>query len=232
MPYVKPAIARKHFGVTDFTLRNWGDNGKIHFIRDKSSNMSVRLYDLDSYVGNKDDPAARDRNEQKKEKVIYCRVSSNKQKEDLKRQIDFLQTKYPEHVVYSDIASGINFERKALTKLLDKCLAGLVEEVVVAHRDRLCRIAWKHFEFLFKRLRISLVVDGEQDFCPETELRDDLLSIIHVFSCRHYGSRRRYTKTGITENEVEVSLDKREQALCEDEEESSCFGGGEENIVC
>ena len=45
-------------------------------------------------------------------KIIYSRVSSRKQTDDLKRQTKYLQEKYPSHKVITDVGSGINFKRK------------------------------------------------------------------------------------------------------------------------
>jgi putative resolvase len=129
----------------------------------------------------------------KKEKYIYCRVSSSNQKEDLQRQIDYLKERYPDHQIVKDIASGINFKRKGLNKIMARAIEGAVEEVVVAHRDRLCRIAFEHFEWLFEQYGVNLIVEDKQEHSSEKELSEDLFSLIHVFSARHYGLRRKYT---------------------------------------
>jgi putative resolvase len=183
MPYVKPKIAREQLGVTNDTLRRWEKEGKIKSTRIGSG---CRLYDISSITPT-------DLIKPTKRSIIYCRVSSSKQKEDLERQITFLGSKYPTHEVVKEIASGINFKRKALQSILDASLQGLVKEVVVAHRDRLCRIAFEHFQWLFNHLGVNLIVDGEEDYSVESELANDLMSIVHVFSCRHYGARRNYT---------------------------------------
>ena len=70
---------------------------------------------------------------------VYARVSSPKQKEDLERQKQYLLSQFPNHHLISDIGSGINFKRPGLHSLLERSSRGLVKEVVVAHRDRLCR---------------------------------------------------------------------------------------------
>jgi len=76
---------------------------------------------------------------------------------------------------------------------MDEAIKGNVTEIVVAHKDRLCRIAWDHFEWLFLKFGVNIIVDDREEHSPESELADDLFSIIHVFSCRHYGCRRKYT---------------------------------------
>jgi predicted site-specific integrase-resolvase len=75
---------------------------------------------------------------------------------------------------------------------------------VVAHKDRLCRIAWQHFVWLFKFYGVNLIVEDNQEYSPESEFNDDLMSIIHVFSSRHYGLRRKYTARKPKEVKIEA----------------------------
>ena len=193
--YVKPKIACQEIGVNIQTLRNWAKDGRIKYI---TGGKGGRLYDTKSLTN------AADSN---KKKYIYCRVSCSKQKDDLTRQINFLKEKYKEHIVIYDIASGINFKRKALQRLLDESINGNISEIVVAHKDRMCRISWDHFQWLFKRLGVNIIVEDREEHSPESELADDLFSIIHVFSCRHYGQRRNYTNKGISEIKSEEETD-------------------------
>ena len=71
-----------------------------------------------------------------KRKICYCRVSSNKQKDDLKRQILYMKKKYPSHEIIKDIGSGLNYKRKGLQELLEAGIRGEVEEVMIAYKDR------------------------------------------------------------------------------------------------
>ena len=122
---------------------------------------------------------------------IYARVSTKKQVDDLSRQLEFL--KKPEYSTYTavtDICSGINFRRKGLSTILDACLQGCIGEVVIAHKDRLCRFGYDLIEQLVTKAggRITILQDPE-DKSSEQELTEDLLSILHVFSCRQMGKR-------------------------------------------
>jgi len=204
MPYVKSGIASKELGVSAHTLRSWADDGTIKCIRG-GGGTGQRLYDIDSYRNKYDNISSitphtfphptscqSDTGITPKKSYIYCRVSSYKQKDDLDSQIFYMQEKYPTHEIVKDIASGINFKRKGLNTILAEAIKGNVHEIVVAHKDRLCRIAWDHFYWLFSHLGVSLLDDSRDEHSPESELADDLFSIIHVFSCRHYGQRRGY----------------------------------------
>jgi putative transposase len=44
--------------------------------------------------------------------VCYARVSSHSQRDDLKRQIELLRSRFPEAEIISEIGSGLNFKRK------------------------------------------------------------------------------------------------------------------------
>jgi predicted site-specific integrase-resolvase len=85
----------------------------------------------------------------KKINFLYSRVSSKKQLDDLSRQTEFLRSYRPEYASYdaiTDIASGINFKRRGLQTILDACLQRVIGEVVIAHRDRLCRFGFELVE--------------------------------------------------------------------------------------
>lgn len=197
MSYVKPQVASKELGVSIQTLRNWAKNDQITFVTGPGGG---RLYNTKSITFKQ--------SENVPSKYIYCRVSCSKQKEDLQRQINFLKEKYKDHTVVTDIASGINFKRKGLKRILDEAIKGNIREIVVAHKDRLCRISWEHFHWLFTRLGVNIIVEDREEHSPESELQDDLFSIIHVFSCRHYGQRRNYTDKGISESKSEEKSEK------------------------
>ena len=117
-------------------------------------------------------------------------VSSHKQKDDLGRQKQYMQERFPEHIVLSDVGSGLNFKRKNFLFILEQAGIGNVKEVVVAHRDRLCRFGFELVEWFFSKNDVKLVVLNDSKSSPQQELVEDLLSIITVFSCRVHGLRK------------------------------------------
>ena len=183
-----PSAAAKLLGVTTQTLRVWAKNGRIKCSFTPGGDARYHLGNI-SHVSCGLTPATAP----KQVSVIYARVSSSKQKADLQRQIDFLRAKFPGHEVVSDIASGVNLGRKGLVALLDRCLAGSVKEVVVAHRDRLARIGFELLEHIIARSGSVLTVyqDPSCKDCFE-ELGDDLMAIVTHFAAKHHG-RRKYT---------------------------------------
>jgi predicted site-specific integrase-resolvase len=70
-----------------------------------------------------------------KDNYIYARVSTQKQLDDLARQVEFLQKHVGDRIdafrTVKDIGSGINWKRKNFNKLLDESIHGKVEEIVI-----------------------------------------------------------------------------------------------------
>jgi predicted site-specific integrase-resolvase len=130
---------------------------------------------------------------------IYARVSSKKQLDDLSRQIEYIRSRKPEYASYtviSDVGSGINFKRKGLNTILDACLQNVIGEVIVAHRDRLSRFGFDLIDIIVSKSGGKInVINDERDKSSEQELSEDLLSIIHIFSCRQMGKRSYKTKS-------------------------------------
>ena len=104
----------------------------------------VSVYNLDKYI--KDNNILINN----KEKICYCRVSSQKQKEDLERQINLMKELYPNHRIISDIESGINFNRKGLQELINMAIKNQIDEVVIEYKDRLARFGFELIENIIK----------------------------------------------------------------------------------
>lgn len=174
MNVYKPKQLADKLKVSKETLRLWAESGKIKTIKTDGGH---RRYIYDDNTDAKDS----------KLKFIYTRVSSAKQQSDLERQIKFLQKLYPDYKVISDVGSGLNFKRKGFNKLLEAILTGTVKEVVVAHKDRLCRFGFQIIENLCKHFSTTLTIVDDKDGKSQTdELAEDLLSIITVFTARFY----------------------------------------------
>ncbi len=187
--YVSGKIAKQIIGCSDNTLRAWADSGKINAIRSK--NNSKRFYDVSSFISNESSSLE---NIIIKKQICYCRVSSKHQKDDLERQVKFMQEKYPNAIIIKDIGSGINWKRKGLISMLQQIKNNQVGEIIIAHRDRLCRFAFELFEQIFGLYQVKLVVldSGESESNGQNELCEDILSIMQIYACRKMG-KRRYT---------------------------------------
>lgn len=163
-------------GVSVQTLRRWERQGKLQSSRTEGGHRRYNKIEVDD--------------EKKLRHVaIYARVSSSKQQKDLQRQMDALKRKYPNAQVFSDVASGINWKRRGLRKLLSKVFAGEIEEIVIPHRDRLCRFAFPMLEWVVQQHDCKITVEDTSIQTTEEELADDLLSIVQIFCCRKNGQR-------------------------------------------
>jgi predicted site-specific integrase-resolvase len=176
--WVSASKVAKLLGVHPNTLRRWDADGTV---KTKRTPGGHRLY-LESSL-----PTVE---EAERTSVCYVRVSSQKQKDDLGRQEQFMRERYPNYEVIRDIGSGLNFKRKGFNALLERVCRGAVEQIVVAHRDRLCRFGFDMFKRICEIHGTELVVLDQTTMSPQQELVADLCSIIHVFSCRIHGLRR------------------------------------------
>jgi len=129
--------------------------------------------------------------------VIYCRVSNIKQKDDLDKQERVLKeyaisNGYKVDYVFKDIASGMNESRKDLNEMIKLVVENKVNKVFISYKDRLTRFGYNYFEYIFKMFGTEIEVVNltkEEDF--QTELTQDLISIIHHFSMKMYSNRRK-----------------------------------------
>jgi len=199
MNYVTSKEATKTLGLHPNTLRCYADNGTIESFRTKSGQ---RRYNVDAYLGLQKQSVT----------ICYCRVSSPKQRDDLGRQVEFMQSRYPNAEVVKDIGSGLNYKRKGLKSILERAMRGDKLEVVVAHKDRLARFGFELIEWIIQLHSGKIVVLKQTHLSPSPELTTDLLSILHVFSCRMHGLRNYKSQVRQALSEPEAKKDVQEMA--------------------
>ena len=132
---------------------------------------------------------------------IYARVSTPKQKKDLENQIDLLKqfcvsNGWRIHGVYADIASGISFEkRKEFFDLLSAILKHEVERVVITYKDRMSRVGFDLFSFLFEQFNTKIIVISEvgNPKLDSEEVFEEIVSLLHCYSMKLYSRRKRKT---------------------------------------
>jgi len=138
-------------------------------------------------------------NNVKRQIYIYARVSTSKQKRDLENQINMLKSwcfnsGYQINGIYSDIASGISFEkRKNFFKMLDEILNHKVEKVIIAYKDRLSRVGFELFYHLFKKFGTEIIVVSEvgDKKLDSQEVFEEIVSLLHCYSMKLYSKRRK-----------------------------------------
>ena len=138
------------------------------------------------------------------ETVIYARVSSNKQKDDLERQVqriqDFCAARgWRVDKIVKEIASGVNDERPKLIKILTDPSVG---RIIVEYKDRLTRIGYNYIDVLIRQRGVEVVVINLAN-TDNDDLLQDLASIIYSFCARLYGKRRAKQKADMIAKALE-----------------------------
>ncbi len=182
--------ASKYLGVHPQTLRKWDRENKLK-PASYTANSNQRRYsvqDLDKFKNDN----YKTRKENGKLLVLYARVSSKKQEEDLERQIEYLKRLHPDYdLIIQDISSGINLRRQGIQSILRLISENKMGCLVVAFKDRLCRQGFELWEMLSKLFHFELiVVNKNKDSTPESELTEDLIAIITSYSARLHGLRK------------------------------------------
>ena len=129
---------------------------------------------------------------------LYARVSTSKQKKDLENQVQLLknfcfQNGYVINGIFQDIASGISFDkRKQFFELLDDILAGKVNRVIIAYKDRLSRVGFELFVYLFRKYGCEIIVISEvgSEKLDSQEIFEEIISLLHCYSMKLYSSRK------------------------------------------
>ena len=171
---------------TPATIRRWEAEGKIASKRLPSGHRYYDDADLQAVLGVKPE---------RKLTVVYCRVSSRGQKADLQRQLEAMEmwalgsgTAVDEWI--TEIGGGMNFKRPQFLKLLDRISTGEVGRLIVAHKDRLVRFGFDLIRHLCESRGCELIVVNQMSLSPEKEMVEDMLAIVHTFSCRLNGMRK------------------------------------------
>ena len=192
MKYYSSKKVTEILGVTAQTLRNWDKEGKLKPSYVKSN--GYRYYSEDSILS-----YTQERKTKKNLNVIgYARVSSTKQSDDLERQVNnlktYLDSKYTDYEVITDIGSGINYTKPGLKKLIEKINKKEVDLIVVLYKDRLLRFGFELVEYFAELNNVKIEILDKIDKNQDQELVEDLVQIITVFSCKIQGKRKAKTK--------------------------------------
>ena len=184
----KPKEFAELLNVTVKTLQRW-DREKTLVANRTPTNR--RYYTYDQYLQFKG--IGRDADSHKI--VIYTRVSTRNQADDLENQVDFLQNYVNAKglivdEVIRDYGSGLNYNRKKWNQLLGEVMENKVKMIFVSHKDRFVRFGFDWFEKFCNKFNVEIVVVKNDKLSPHEELVQDIVSILHVFSCSLYGLRK------------------------------------------
>lgn len=217
--YKSPKYFKEVYDISSATLRSWGDTGKVRTIRLRENGARKYLVsDIERHLNVQS-------NREDRSTIIYARVSSSKQKEDLERQSELLQQLYPQHnKVITDIGSGVNFKRKGLQRLLELICDKMVDTVIVLYRDRLVRVGFDIFQQICDRFGTTIVVHNENEKDEDGE-HDDLVAVITSFVASHHGKRASQNRKRRAQVQSEQRKDAKKAKAREREEAENEEGG-------
>lgn len=185
---LKPKEMAQRLNVSVQTLQKWDNDGTLKAYRNPKNRRYYTESQYNEYIGKPSDSVNR-------KHVAYVRVSNRNQTDDLQNQRNFIKTYVNAKGIIiddyvEDVGSGLNYKRKKWNALLDSVMNDEVDTIYITYKDRFVRFGYEWFENLCKKFDTNIVVLNDKDSSPEQELVDDLISIIHVFSCRVYGLRK------------------------------------------
>ena len=183
----KPKDFGEIIGVSVKTLQRWDREGILKAYRTPTNR---RYYIYDQYLkfkaGNLQDG---------RKIVVYARVSTRNQQDDLDSQVKFLLDYCNAKGMIVDecieeFGSGLNDNRKKWNKLLEEVMEQKIKTIIVTHKDRFIRFGFDWFEKLCLKYDTQILIVKNEKLSPQEELVQDIVSILHVFSCRLYGLRK------------------------------------------
>jgi excisionase family DNA binding protein len=189
--------------ITRPTILRWEDQGKVHPVKTPGGHRRYDENELKKLIGMKFD-----KQNLSNDVLIYARVSTKKQKDagNLDRQVGRLvqyATKKGHNIfdIITEVASGINENRKGLDKLLKVVANQEIQYLIVEYKDRLARFGYKYLEkYCLSHGTKILVLEESDEKDLNEELVKDMISIITSFSARIYGERGAKTAKQMIDN--------------------------------
>jgi len=190
--YLTPSEVAEIFGMSRSGVIKWIREGKIKAI-EVNGRWRIPYSEIERLLSG---------GGRVKQVALYARVSSNKQKDDLERQLVALREWVRKTlggvsvIEVKDIGSGLKEDRRGLKKLIELAKKRQIDAVVVAYKDRLTRFGFEYLVELFKAYGVNVIVAFQEE--PKDymqELVEDFVEIVRSFASRIYGHRsHRYEK--------------------------------------
>ena len=98
-----------------------------------------------------------------------------------------IQKKYIVTEIITDIGSGLNYKRKGFNSIL---YSDKKQKILISYKDKFVRFGFDWFNKFLKSKGSAIEIVNNEDLSPQEEMIQDLISIIHIFSCRIYGLRK------------------------------------------
>ncbi len=182
---LRPKEVCERLGISYTTLREYVKRGYIKPVLTPGGKWRFREEDVERLIGGV---------VKQRRVILYARVSSNSQRDDLERQVKVLedwarQNNIVDYEVVTDIGSGLNEDRRGFEKLLRLAAERKISKIVIAYPDRLTRFGFKTIEELLRPFGVEIVVLSHEDKDPREELVEDLITITSHFAGKLYGMR-------------------------------------------
>lgn len=186
--YIKASEYAKKMSLHIRTVYRYYHNGKIKGYQDKETGT---IFILNHFKNKREDNL-------ENKVVLYARVSSNENKNNLDSQLERLRLfaiakGYQVVKEIKEVGSGLNDNRSKLNYLLEKELKEF-KILLVEHKDRLTRFGFNYIDILLKshnkQIEVINLVDSDKE-----DLIQDFVSVITSFCARIYGQRRSKRKT-------------------------------------
>jgi len=186
MMLLRQSEIKKFYKIDRVSLYSYENQGILKSYKTPGKHRRYLKEDIEKLLGLQ--------NVDSRKVACYARVSTKKQEENLQRQVERLRTYcdkkgYSSITFYSDIASGLNDNRRQFNKLLDQVVKQNINTIVVEYKDRLCRFGLNILHNLLKGYGCTIEIVNNEQEVSNNELVEDVLSIITSYSARLYGKR-------------------------------------------
>lgn len=140
----KPKDFADLLGVSVKTLQRWDRDGILKANRTPTDR---RYYTYDQYLQFKGIQTENDI----RDIVIYARVSTRNQKDELRNQVEFLKQfanakGFIVNQCIEDFGSGLNYNRKKWNQLLEEVMEQKIKTIIISGKDRFIRFGYDWFE--------------------------------------------------------------------------------------
>ena len=154
MTIYKPKDFAKMLNVSVKTLQRWDNENILKAYRNPKGR---RYYTHEQYLSFTGLSSKTD-----KKIVIYTRVSTNNQMDDLNNQVEFLKN-YANakgliaDEIITDIGSGLNYNRKKWNELINDCINQKIKTIIISNKDRFSRFGYDWFERFLLNYGVNIV---------------------------------------------------------------------------
>ena len=180
--------AAARIGVHPATLRRYIKQGRLHCTRTPGGQRIFTEQDIKDFQATYQPESQEPANEPR---IAFYTRESDGNKTALQNQYKELKTHYGTPIKsYSDVASGLNENRKGLKKLLNDAKNNKYDILCITAKDRLTRFGYNYLEELLNQYGVTIqVVDDIKIKTPQEELLQDFMSLLASFSGKYYKLR-------------------------------------------